>query len=647
LSSEALLVAAVFVAGSLLLLEGRPDRRTLSLWSVLALVALGGFVGQRRRLAAATERTAVLTSAAPQRGRDGGYVSSDACRACHPEQHATWHRSYHRTMTQLATPEAVVAPFDGVTLEAHGRTYHLSSEGGAYFVEMVDPWWERAQARRGVDPLAVEHPPRLRARVVMTTGSHAMQTYWVAGGWGREAHNVPFVWNIATREWLPREDVFLRDPDSGPLRQTWNDNCSQCHSTGPQPRLSREGVDTRVGELGIACEACHGPGAEHIEANRNLVRRYRLHLTGEADPTIVNPARLPAPRAGEVCGQCHSKSLINDAKAWYTGEGLAFRPGDDLSVTRTPVLPRSAPDHPFVKQAAAADPEFFDLFFWKDGMIRVSGREWTGMVESACNSGGQLSCLSCHELHGRDPDMQLKPDMRSAAACVGCHPSYVDEATATRHARHAAGSPGSNCLDCHMPYTSYGLLRGLRSHLIDAPTVQASLTTGRPNACNLCHLDRTLAWTAAELERGWGVAPPAELPESARNLAAGVLWLVAGDAGQRALAADAFGRSAARAAAGTAWMAPFLGVALDDPYSAVRYIAARSLRSLPGWENLVYDYVAPAPELARAARDALARFTGAPGAPREVLIDATGALDHSRLRALQQTRDDRKVDLRE
>ena len=37
-----------------------------------------------------------------------GYVGSDACRSCHPHNHATWHDSYHRTMTQVATPESVI-----------------------------------------------------------------------------------------------------------------------------------------------------------------------------------------------------------------------------------------------------------------------------------------------------------------------------------------------------------------------------------------------------------------------------------------------------------------------------------------------------------------------------------------------------------
>ena len=39
--------------------------------------------------------------------------------------------------------------------------------------------------------------------------------------------------------------------------------------------------------------------------------------------------------------------------------------------------------------------------------------------------------------------------------------------------------------------------------------MQATLATGRPNACNLCHLDKTLGWTAQYLEQWYGVTRPA------------------------------------------------------------------------------------------------------------------------------------------
>lgn len=73
----------------------------------------------------------------PREGGPEGYVSSDACRACHPSQYESWHRTYHRTMTQVATPESVKAPFEGV-LRYQGQSYELSTRGGEYWVNMPD-----------------------------------------------------------------------------------------------------------------------------------------------------------------------------------------------------------------------------------------------------------------------------------------------------------------------------------------------------------------------------------------------------------------------------------------------------------------------------------------------------------------------------
>ena len=35
----------------------------------------------------------------PQPNREAGYVSADSCQACHADQYASWHSTYHRTMT--------------------------------------------------------------------------------------------------------------------------------------------------------------------------------------------------------------------------------------------------------------------------------------------------------------------------------------------------------------------------------------------------------------------------------------------------------------------------------------------------------------------------------------------------------------------
>jgi hypothetical protein len=141
-----------------------------------------------------------------------------------------------------------------------------------------------------------------------------------------------------------------------------------------------------------------------------------------------------------------------------------------------------------------------------------------------------------------------------------------------------------------MPHTTYGLLRAMRSHRISVPRVQESLETGRPNACNLCHLDRTLAWTAEALQRWYGTEAPS-LTSEQRTIAASVLDVTRGEAGVRALTAWSMGWSAAQSASTSDWMAPLLIELLDDEYPAIRYVAYHSLLRLEGFADFHYDYV--------------------------------------------------------
>src|SRR5262245_45353149 len=53
-----------------------------------------------------------------------GYVSSIACQSCHPQQYSTWHASYHRTMTQVATARTAAGDFDNRSVTFDGVNYH-------------------------------------------------------------------------------------------------------------------------------------------------------------------------------------------------------------------------------------------------------------------------------------------------------------------------------------------------------------------------------------------------------------------------------------------------------------------------------------------------------------------------------------------
>jgi predicted CXXCH cytochrome family protein len=521
---------------------------------------------------------------------DGSYVSSDPCRACHPTEYASWHRSYHRTMTQPAIGASVRAPFAGETLLApDGKSYRLRRSGDELWADIS-----------GVGA----------RRIAMMTGSHHMEAFWLPSARGNEEIEFPFTWLFDDQRWVGRRDVFLVGPEYSKDPSVWNRICVECHVTGGQPRVdARSGVpQSRVAELGIACEACHGPGARHVAANASPWRRETLHASGAPDPTIVNPARLPPARAAEVCGQCHGIGCPPDG---WMQRGIGFRPGQPLGDTKQ-ILRLASLKQSACRQQIAADDSFAASRYWRDGMVRVSGREYNGLVESRCFGGGALSCLSCHSMHDSDPDWQLAADREGNAACTQCHRAIGEKLEA--HTHHRAAGSGALCYNCHMPHTTYGLLRAMRSHTITVPRVQESLDTGRPNACNLCHLDRTLAWTAEALQRWFGTPPPALTTEQ-RTLAASLLDVARGEAGVRALTAWSMGWRAAQSASASQWMAPLLIELLDDEYPAIRYVAYHALTSLPGFADFHYDYVGGDEARWAAQREARERWSRAPHAP--------------------------------
>ncbi len=649
MTAESVLFQVLLAAGVLplaLLLRRRGARAAglgaLALWAGAAGWAASGRAPVGRARPAPDDR--------PLAVEGEGYVSSDACRACHPEQYGSWHDSYHRRMTQVASPEAIVAAFDGREVSFDGLRYRPERVGDAFWFEMPD--FDRPRS-----------PARVRAEVVLVTGSHHEQDFWVSAGAGRGVRRVPIVWRIEEARWLPNEAVFLRPPLARHGEETmppneWNVSCIKCHATRGRPGFapgSDAWADTVVAELGIACEACHGAGREHVEANRSPLARYGQHLGEPAESALVDPAALTPARSAEVCGQCHSVSGLDGADAMraWAAHGSTFAPGEELETGgRYVVRADEAARRPALAHQLERDPSFLADRFWDDGTVRVSGREYNALVASPCfrdgSRAGDMSCLSCHRLHQADDDPrapaewaddQLAAGMDGDGACLQCH------AVGPEHAHHAAGTPGGRCYDCHMPYTTLGLLKAIRSHRVESPSVADSLRSRRPDACGLCHLDRSRAWVAERLTEWYG-APPVAADDPHADAPLALVLALSGDAGQRDLAAWHLGWEGARAALGGGdWVAPLLIELLDDPYAAVRFNAGRSLERWPGFEGLGYDFVAERSER-RAAQERARGILRAAGRAGELAGLLPGG-DAATIDALRRARDERAVYLRE
>jgi hypothetical protein len=202
-----------------------------------------------------------------------------------------------------------------------------------------------------------------------------------------------------------------------------------------------------------------------------------------------------------------------------------------------------------------------------------------------------------------------------------------------------------------MPHTTYALFKAIRSHQIASPNLAGSLGGGAPNACNLCHLDQTLAWTQKHLGEWYG-AKPVLLTDEQENVSASLLWLLKGHAAQRVITAWHFGWEPAQVASGEGWLAPFVARLLADPYGAVRYVAGRSLRTLAGFNDFEYDFLAPervlsersieASRLWRASRaDEPANGSG------RILLDERGDVMDRMVTELVDRRDNRSVTIKE
>jgi len=120
----------------------------------------------------------------PFRRDDSEYAGSDSCRDCHANEHKSWHASYHRTMTQLMSPETVRAAFDGQAHEFQGERFTMHRRGDEYWttIESIDA---ASAAPDGRDPEALH----------LRMGSHRLAShagFLAARHEGQPANRLPF-----------------------------------------------------------------------------------------------------------------------------------------------------------------------------------------------------------------------------------------------------------------------------------------------------------------------------------------------------------------------------------------------------------------------------------------------------------------------
>ncbi len=279
------------------------------------------------------------------------YAGSESCKACHLDIYEEWKKTPHARMTR--------------------RFRNVENNKDIPVEELGFP----------------------REKIAWVLGSHYVHRF-VAEASGSLVV-LPKIWDIHKKEWLPVNDYGWRS-------RHWSQQCAGCHTTGFSAQ------NDSFAEAGVGCEACHGPGVNHVR-------------TGSPD-YILPLKKLPKDRQEMVCISCHTSGVDNSGKYHFPA---GYRPGDNLCEHFNGLTPKPG-----------QTPENF----FGDETYEDRQRQWEFLKSRLFLASG-LTCDYCQNFRNvatRDKTPFLSHD----EYCLTCHTDQMD---------HPEESPGTNCTVCHKP----------------------------------------------------------------------------------------------------------------------------------------------------------------------------------------------------
>ena len=492
-------------------------RKQVLLWGLCAVVGVVTAVVLLREgrggRTSPTQPSPASTTRASDASVFARYGKSASCKSCHEEEFQLWEGSHHALAERPLQAGVDLAAFEPGRKIQHGTQSSEARFSEGKFLVLT------AGADGQQKAFAAD-------RVI---GVEPLRQYLIPSAGGRlQATELAF--DPKRSEWF---DVYgQEDRKAGEWGHwtgrgmTWNEMCATCHNTRLRKNYqeSTDTYATRMAEMGVGCEACHGPMAAHnsyqltelhgsnrLNGGTNALVAGKGRAYGGEDPTL---RRIGREEMFAVCGSCHSRrtELTDD-----------FQPGEK-----------------FFDHFALVVPDETEMFY-PDGQIHEEDYELTSFLSSRMHAAG-VRCVECHEPHsgktrvapndlcmvchggvGATSRNVLSPALSSRRGEGGAGPGArgksggvlaapkIDPQT---HSHHQAGDSGSGCVDCHMPQTVYMQRHARHDHGFTIPDPLLTKQFGIPNACGRCHSERTVDWLLEAVESWYGKAM--ERPARAR-----------------------------------------------------------------------------------------------------------------------------------
>lgn len=301
-----------------------------------------------RILAAVVVGAALVGGISAVAKNEAKYVGSEDCAVCHSDTHPAIVSAHAKTMHHSAMADAAKSPKSIVGDFTSGAPFKKSD-----------------------------------VKYVLGTGK-VYQNYL-----DKSFKLLPGKWDSVSKKWVKIESV---DGSS---------QCVGCHVTNYNP------VAKTWTEMGVGCEACHGPGSVHSDS--------------QEAKDITNLKLLKGDKLDMVCGRCHAQGTDMSGKYAYS---VSFRPGDDLN-------------------------QHFKL---KSSDQSAVNAQYNQFITSKHAVGNVIKCTTCHDTHGDKvkADHQLRTPVNQL--CQGCHTVDLGDTKAVASIKEHAptAKEGDTCATCHM-----------------------------------------------------------------------------------------------------------------------------------------------------------------------------------------------------
>jgi len=402
------------------------------------------------------------------RAEKAAFVQRENCIECHNEQYMEWVGSRHDLAMDVASDETVKGDFNNSTFIYQGVQATFYSSGGKYFIRTEGPGIERRDDEvayvLGVSPLQLYMTAFPDGRIQLF--DIAWDNRHMSMGGQHWIHLYPDKKAAASRD-SGRTHHFLN----------WNSMCGECYTTNFRKNydLKTDSFKTQWTMTGVGCQACHGPGSNHVE----WARSGEEEAGGKtSDDTMGLEADLGADDASiqvEACARCHSSRLVLRDDYEYGKPFMDF----------------------YIPQVLV------DPLYYADGQIQDEVNVYGSFLQSK-KYQHEVRCTDCHDPH------TARLRMYGNELCIHCHSSppapqfsYLKDKDydSPVHHFHKENSPGAQCVECHMPKTAYMVVDSRRDHSFQIPRPDLSVQLNVPNACNRCHTDKSAQWSADKINQ--------------------------------------------------------------------------------------------------------------------------------------------------